>query len=823
MLLIFSVAILGLFLSYHRAPLWVWFAAIGGVLLGWTLFGPLAPLPISVAWAMFVVVACLFGFRPLRAALFSNHVRRAFRAVLPPMSQTERDALEAGTVWWDADLFSGAPKWKKLIDFPSAQLTAEEQAFLDGPVETLCRMIDDWKLSTELNDLTPEIWQFIRDNRFFGMIIPRQYGGLGFSALAHSHVVMKISSRSVAAAVTVMVPNSLGPAELLLHYGTPQQKDHYLPRLAKGDEIPCFGLTSPEAGSDASSIPDRGVVCRAEYQGRKDVLGIRLTWEKRYITLGPVATVLGLAFRLYDPEHLLSDNSDRGITLALIPTNHPGVNIGRRHYPLGIAFQNGPNSGKDVFIPMDWVIGGLPQVGCGWRMLMECLAAGRSISLPALSVGAAKFSAATMGSYARVRKQFKTPIGYFEGIEEPLARIAGYTYMMDAARSLTASALDRGESPSVISAILKYNLTERMRRIVNDAMDIQGGAGICLGPHNVLGKLYQAIPISITVEGANILTRSLIVYGQGAIRCHPFILKEMEAAGDADHERGLRNFDRAFWGHVGFTASNMVRSVVLGLTGARFVWAPTNAVTRRHIQQVTRLSSMFALVSDAAMLTMGGSLKRREKISGRLADVLSQLYLASATIKRFEDQGRKAEDIDLLNWAMADTLYMAQEALLGIIQNLPNRAVARVLKAIVFPFGRIHNPPSDQLGHAVAASILAPSEARNRLVNGIFLPTALEDPVGRLNTALAMADEADKLEKRLALARKEGTLSAVDFLPQVAEALDIRLIDPDQADFLRRFHAIRQEIIKVDDFASDEFRHERKEDLNGPQKRRVNG
>jgi len=823
MLLIFAIVALGLFLSYHRAPLWAWFATFTAGLLGVTLFGPIAPIAISIAWAGLVVAAALFAFPPLRASLFSAHIRRAFRAVLPPMSQTERDALQAGTIWWDADLFSGAPKWKKLLDFPAAQLTAEEQAFIDGPAEALCRMLDDWKFSSELNDLTPEVWQFIRDNHFFGMIIPKQYGGLGFSALAHSQVVMKISSRSVAAAVTVMVPNSLGPAELLLHYGTPQQKDHYLPRLASGLEIPCFGLTAPEAGSDASSIPDRGIVCRAEYQGRKDVLGIRITWEKRYITLGPVATVLGLAFRLYDPDHLLSDNSDRGITLALIPTDHPGVNIGRRHYPLGIAFQNGPNSGKDVFIPMDWVIGGLPQVGFGWRMLMDCLAAGRSISLPALSVGAAKFSTATMGAYSRIRKQFKTPIGHFEGIEEPLARMAGYTYMMDAARTLTAGALDKGESPSVISAILKYNLTERMRKIVNDAMDVQGGAGICLGPHNVLGKLYQAIPISITVEGANILTRSLIVYGQGAIRCHPYILKEMESAVDTDEERGLRNFDRAFWGHVGFTASNVVRSIILGITGARFVSAPTSEVTRRQVQQVTRLSSVFALVSDAAMLTLGGSLKRREKISGRLADVLSQLYLASATIKRFEDQGRKSEDADLARWALADTLYTAQEALIGILDNLPNQPVARALRVIAFPFGRVHKPPSDQLGHFVARSILEPSERRNRLVHGVYLPTALEDPVGRLNTALTMADEAEKLEKRLAIARKEGGLTSIDFLPLVAEALDIRLIDPNQADFLRRFHAIRQEIIKVDDFASDAFRHERKEELNGPQKRRVNG
>lgn len=465
----------------------------------------------TVILFLVVIAGVILGIPMIRRFLVSNHILKLFRTMLPQISQTEQEALDAGTVWWEGDLFSGKPDWKKLLAYPKPQLTAEEQAFLDGPVEQLCAMLDEWKITHELKDLPPEVWQFIKDKGFFSLIIPKEYGGYGFSALAHSEVVMKIGSRSGTAAVTVMVPNSLGPAELLLHYGTEQQKNHYLPRLAKGLEVPCFALTSPEAGSDAGAMPDFAVVCRGEFEGQSDVLGMKVTWDKRYITLGPVATLLGLAFRLHDPDRLLGKEQDLGITLALIPTRTPGVNIGRRHYPLNGAFQNGPNWGKEVFIPMDWVIGGQEGVGQGWRMLMNCLAAGRAISLPATSVGAAKLAARTSGAYGRVRTQFKTPIGYFEGVEEALARIAGNTYMMDAARVMTAGAVDLGEKPSVVSAIVKYHLTERGRQAVNDAMDVHGGKGICIGPRNYLGRTYQQIPVSITVEGANILTRNMII------------------------------------------------------------------------------------------------------------------------------------------------------------------------------------------------------------------------------------------------------------------------------------------------------------------------
>ncbi|MDE2090010.1 MAG: acyl-CoA dehydrogenase, partial [Gammaproteobacteria bacterium] len=709
-------------LVYLRAPLWIWTTLALVALASWTAFGKPALPVLSIAWGVFVLLAVPLNLTPLRRRLISDHLLRLFRAIMPAMSQTEREALEAGTVGWDGELFSGRPRWKKLRAWPAPALSAAEQAFLDGPVEELCRRLDDWRITHEDYDLPPEMWRFIKDHGLFGMIIPRRYGGLEFSALAHSSVVIKIASRSMTAAVTVMVPNSLGPAELLLHYGTEQQKSHYLPRLARGEEIPCFALTAPDAGSDAASMPDNGVICRGSFQG-KDIIGIRINWEKRYITLGPVATVLGLAFKLYDPDHLLGDKEELGITLALIPTHTPGISIGRRHMPLNATFQNGPNSGTDVFIPLDWIIGGPERIGQGWRMLMETLAAGRSISLPALSTGAGKLACRATGAYARVREQFKTPIGYFEGVEEALARMAATTYMMDAARLVTASAVDRGERPAVISAIVKYQLTEAMRRVINDAMDIQGGSGICMGPRNLLGRAYQALPISITVEGANILTRSLIIFGQGAVRCHPFVLKEMQAVADTDPRRASKNFDHALFGHIGFTLSNAARALFLGLTGARLSPAPGAGRVRRHYQHLTRMSAAFALTADVAMLTLGAALKRKEKLSGRLADALSHLYLASTVLRHFQDQGQLEADLPLVQWSCENALHHVQLSLDGVLHNLPNRFAARALRLLVFPLGKPYAPPGDVLGHAVARRILEPSEARDRLTAGIFAPT----------------------------------------------------------------------------------------------------
>jgi acyl-CoA dehydrogenase len=632
---------------------------------------------------------------------------------------------------------------------------------------------------------------------------PKEYGGLGFSALAHSAVITKLSTRSGTAAVSVMVPNSLGPAELLLHYGTREQKDYYLPRLAKGLEMPCFALTSPDAGSDAGNIPDYGIVTRGEWRGQTGVLGIRLTWEKRYITLGPIATLLGLAFKLYDPDHLLGTTEELGITLALVPTDTPGVHIGRRHLPLDAAFMNGPNWGRDVFVPMDFVIGGVAYAGQGWKMLMNCLAAGRSISLPASSVGMSKLATRTTGAYGRVRQQFDVPIGFFEGVEEAVARIAGNLYIMDAARTTTAGAVDLGEKPSVVSAIVKYHLTERAREIINDAMDVHGGKGICLGPSNYLGRAYQQMPIAITVEGANILTRSMIIFGQGALRGHPYVLRETQAVAEPDEDVALQSFDRAFFGHAAFVVSNKARAFWMGLTGARFVSVPGSAETRRYYQQLTRFSSAFAFAADVAMFVVGGALKRRERLSARLGDVLSQLYLASCALKRFEDDGRPADDLPLLRWSLDDALVRMQEAFYGLFQNIPNALVRGMLRFVVFPWGRELEPPPDALGRSVSRIVLTSNAARERLTSGMFIPRDENDPVGGLEAALVAVEEAEPIEQKIRAARRAGSFAAAGLRHDIEIAAALGIITRPEAQIVERARALRRKAIMVDDFPRD--------------------
>lgn len=736
-----------------------------------------------------------------RHRYLTRPVMRMMQQQLPPISKTEQDALDSGNVWWDSELFSGKPDWRRLRDLSISKLSAEEQAFIDGPTEELCQRLDDWRITHELYDLPADIWDFIRQNRFLGMIIPKEYGGLGFSARAHSDVVMKVASRSVTAAVTIMVPNSLGPGELLIKYGTQAQKDYYLPRLAGGQEIPCFGLTGPEAGSDASSIPDSGVVCRQDFNGEKDVLGIRLNWEKRYITLGPIATLLGLAFQLYDPDHLLGDKEEIGITVALIPTKHKGVEIGTRHYPLDLPFQNGPNRGRDVFIPMDWLIGGQKQVGNGWRMLVECLGEGRGISLPALSTGAAKVASRYTGAYARVRQQFGMPIGYFEGVEEPLARILGNAYIMDAGRILTATAIDQGQRPAVITALLKYQLTERMRRLINDAMDISGGAGICMGPSNYLARAYQSIPIGITVEGANILTRSLIVFGQGAMRCHPWLLKEIEAVQTDDVEA----FDHAFFGHIKHIFANLGRSIWYGLSNAVFVVTGT-PYTRRHYRHLARLSSQFALLADYAVLSLGGNLKRRERLSGRMADILANLYLCSAVLKHFEDQGEPEADLPLLEYGCTLTIHRAQQAMLAAFHNLPMPWLAKTLRMLMFPYGKPFHPPHDKLIHKVARLALEPSATRDRLTEGVYITNDPADRMGRIEDALHKTLAAAEVEKQLRKLMKEGKLEAHTTDTAIAEAKEKGLLDKFSAERLLAARKAVLNAIKVDDFPAEYFR-----------------
>jgi acyl-CoA dehydrogenase len=790
-------------LAYVRAQGVVWAVALGLALLLLNAVGLLGPVATVLLGTLLALAIVLLGARSLRLAYVIRPLFDLYKKVLPQVSQTEQEALDAGTVWWDGDLFSGNPDWNKLLSFPAPRLSAEEQAFIDGPVEEACAMLDDWKISHELYDLPPEAWRYLKDKGFLGMIIPKQYGGLGFSAFAHSEVVMKLSTRCNAAAVSVMVPNSLGPAELLLHYGTDEQKNYYLPRLAKGQEIPCFALTGPEAGSDAASIPDYGIVCRGEWQGKRDVLGLRLTWEKRYITLGPVATLLGLAFKLFDPDKLLGDRSDLGITLALIPTNLPGVNIGRRHLPLNGVFQNGPNSGKDVFIPLEQIIGGVNYVGQGWKMLMNCLAAGRSISLPSQSVAAAKLAARTTGAYARVRTQFNMPIGRFEGVEEALARIGGNAYMMDAARTMTAGAVDLGEKPAVLSAIVKYHLTERMRTVINEAMDVHGGKGICLGPSNYLGRAYQLLPVAITVEGANILTRSMIIFGQGAIRSHPFVLKEIAAAQETQPQKALELFDDALRGHVRFAIANAARAFVLGLSGGRGVQVPGGPETKRYYQMLTRFAAGFGLLADVSMLVLGGALKRREKISARLGDVLSYLYLCSAALKKYEDQGREKAELPLLQWPVHDAFFRMQVAFDGVLSNFPNRVVAWVLRRLIFPKGLTLFAPSDQLGHQVADLLLNPSAARDRLTAGMYLPKADGEILAQMELALTSAINCEPIYAKLRRAQKEHGLSAKTFEEMVAKATEASVVTAQEADQLRRARAHTRVVIMVDDFPQD--------------------
>ncbi|WP_092389722.1 acyl-CoA dehydrogenase [Halopseudomonas salegens] len=789
-------------LAYYRSGLLNGSLATAVYLVVLTLVSPVHWVITLLLWVVFLGIAVPLNLTEWRRRSISAPLFQWFKKVLPPLSDTEQEALDAGTVWWDGDLFSGRPDWNKLHSIPQPVLTDEEKAFLDGPVEDLCRMTDEWEITTERQDLTEDMWNFIKSNGFFGLIIPKEYGGKGFSAYAHSQIAMKLASRSGDLGSTVMVPNSLGPAELLMQYGTDAQKDHYLPRLSKGQDVPCFALTSAEAGSDAGAMPDKGVICKGQWQG-EEVIGLKVTWEKRYITLGPVATVLGLAFKAFDPEHLLGDEEELGITLALIPTETPGVEIGRRHFPLNAAFMNGPNSGKDVFIPMDYLIGGQDMIGQGWKMLMNCLSVGRSISLPAGGTGAAKMTSMTTGAYARIRRQFNMPIGEFEGIQEALARIGGNTYVMDATRTMTAGAVDLGEKPSVLSAVVKYHLTERMRECVNDAMDVHGGKGICMGPKNYLGRGYQSVPISITVEGANILTRNMMIFGQGAIRCHPFVLREMQLTQEKDSGKALQQFDQLLFEHIGFAVGNAAGSLLLGLTGGRLAKVPEHADTRRYYRQLSRLAAAFATLTDTSMLILGGELKRRERISARLGDVLSNLYLASATLKHYEDQGRPEEDLPFVRWGVEDLLAKTEQAMHETLLNFPDRRIGWLLRPIIFPLGRRLSPPADRIGAEVARRLMTPGAARDRLLEGCYVSKDADDVTGLLNHTLELIMTTDPLEVRIAKAIHKGELNVEPGHDELAMAAESGVVTAQEAEKVRQARAAREAVIAVDDFSPE--------------------
>ena len=745
-----------------------------------------------------VLLVAVFAIAPVRRLVVSRLIMKIVGRALPKMGDTERIALEAGTVWWDGELFSGNPDWKKLLGFEIQPLSQEEQAFIDGPVEELCRMLDDWQINQD-RDLSPEVWDFIRKNRFFGIIIPKVYGGLGYSAHAHSAVVTKLSSRSSTAAVTVMVPNSLGPGELLVHYGTDEQKNHYLPRLARGEDIPCFALTEPTAGSDAANGRSRGVVGKGTWKG-EEVTGIRLTFNKRYITLAPVATVIGLSFRLYDPDRLLGGEEDAkedwGITCALIPRDTPGLEIGNRHDPMGVPFQNGPVRGKDVFVPLDFIIGGQAGAGEGWRMLMEALAAGRSISLPAQSVGAAELAARATSAYALVREQFGLPIGKFEGVRERLARIAGHAYFMNAARRLAFGAVDAGEKPSVISAVVKAYLTEGARTCINDAMDIHAGSAICRGRQNIFARPYDAIPVGITVEGANILTRSLIIFGQGAIRCHPFVQKEMNAASSGD----VRAFDAAFFGHLGHIARTTWRVISYGLSGGAFIPSPVSGFEAKYYKAISRYSAIFALSADLALGTLGGAMKRKEYLSGRFSDAFAWMFLAAAALKHFHDQGRPANQRAYLDWACTHALYETEAALLGVLDNLPGRFAAAIVRRLAFPFGPVARPLDDRRIEACAETILSDKDARDAITNDIYLPDAAEPGLGALDGALAMVLAAGPARAKLDEARRRGRIAKSPPAEMAAAAATAGIITDEEIALIDSAEKARDAVIQVSDF-----------------------
>ncbi|QBL09625.1 acyl-CoA dehydrogenase [Rheinheimera sp. D18] len=747
-----------------------------------------------------VALAIIFGVADIRRSLITKPIFAVFKKILPPLSDTEREAMEAGDVWWDGDLFQGKPDWHKLHSFPKAELNSTEQAFMDNQVETLLKMLDDYKIVQEQRDLPKEVWDFIKREGFFAMIIPKAYGGREFSAIANSTIVSRIATRSLTAAVTIMVPNSLGPGELLMHYGTQAQKDQWLPTLANGTDVPCFALTGPEAGSDAGSIPDTGVVCNGIHDG-KEVLGIRLNWDKRYITLAPVATVLGLAFKLYDPEHLLGDKDELGITCALIPTSHEGVEIGDRHFPMNMAFMNGTTYGKGVFIPLDWIIGGPEYAGRGWRMLVECLSAGRGISLPALATATGHIATRMTGAYGYVRQQFGMSIGKFEGVQEALARIGGLTYGLEAMRVMTAGAIDMKLSPSVVTAIAKYHMTEMSRTLMNDAFDIHAGKAIQCGPKNYLAHGYMGIPISITVEGANILTRNLMIFGQGATRCHPYVLAELEAAANPDAEQGLKQFDSLLLKHIGFALGNTFGALWQGLTAGAFNSAPVSGETAKYYKQLSRMSRALALSADFSMLILGGELKRREMLSARLADVLSQLYIASAVLKFYEDNGRQQGDLPFVHYNLQRALFEIGRAFDGFFVNFPNRVVARLLRSLVFPFGIGYKMPNDAIAVQICEALSKPGVVRDRITHLCYIGEDEQDPTGLMENAFIAMYAAQPLMKKIYQAQRAGTLPRKQPLLQTIEqALAAEVINVAEAEQLTKMNKLRFNAISVDSF-----------------------
>lgn len=788
--------------AFYGWSIITWTVAIGIALLILTGNGLLNPLILILVWLIYLAAGLFANMKEWRQQYVVKKALDILKEKLPTISSTERIAIEAGDTWWEKELFCGQPDLNKLYAIPKPTLSREEQDFLDNQVNQLCSMMSDWDVFFKTHDLPQPVWEYLKKEKFFAMVLPKEYGGLGFSALAHSTVVTKLATHSISLAVTTMVPNSLGPAELLVHYGTAEQKQYYLPRLASGEEIPCFALTGPDAGSDAGSIPDTGIVCKGQYQG-KEIIGIRLNWEKRYITLAPVTTLLGLAIHLYDPDHLLSKKTNVGITLCLVPASHQGVETGSRHLPMFTAFMNGPTRGKDVFIPLDWIIGGVEMAGQGWRMLMECLSIGRSISIPALSTGCAYISYRTSGAYAKVRKQFKTAIATFEGVEESLAYTAGYTYLLEACRIMTAGAVDLGINPSIVSAIAKCHMSEACRKVVSSAMDVHAGQMIQVGPRNNLANIYLAAPIAVTVEGANILSRNLIIFGQGAIRCHPYILKEIELISSPDTD--VNELDKVLMSHIGFLTRNFLRSFAYGLTGGRLIHSSAKNIKIKYCErQLIRMSAALSVLADTSLILLGGSLKRREHVSARLGDIMSQLYLASATLKYYRDHNNPSSDIEHVEWVIKDCLYKIQLAIDSLLYNYPLRFLGRILYWFVFPFGRAYRQPSDKLHHQIVSQMTTASELRERLTRYCYISDKQNDLLLRLDRALLQIPVIDSLQKKIQKALHEvHHAQMMDFEERIQYAVNNSIITSEEAVMLNEFETLRKEIIQVNEFSFD--------------------
>ncbi len=802
MLLLSFVLILVLLgaLFYHRVSLPLGSAAL---VAAWLVLGLLSP----VLWSLWLVVPLaalliLLNLPLVRRPIISKPVFKAMAKVMPSMSPTEREALDAGSTWWEQDLFSGHPDWHKFAQISLPQLSKKEESFLDNEVNELCAMLDEWDIHNNRKDLPPEAWDYLKKKGFFGLIIPKEYGGHDFTPYAQSRVMSKIASRSVTAAVTAMVPNSLGPGELLMKYGTDEQKKRWLPGLADGSEIPCFGLTGPEAGSDAGSIPDTGIVCKGEFDG-KEVLGLRLNFSKRWITLAPVATVIGLAFKLHDPDKLLGDKNktDYGITCALLPADHPGVEIGKRHNP-GSPFMNGPIKGEDVFIPVDWIIGGASMAGKGWRMLIECLAAGRGISLPSMATASGEMCYRNVGAYARIRRQFNLEVGRFEGVQEATSEIAAGAYTLESMRQLVTKSLEQGKAPSVVTSIAKYHATELMRTSVNHGMDVCGGRAIQMGPRNFLALPYQSIPVGITVEGANILTRSLMIFGQGAIRCHPFLVDEIEAMQSEDQAAGLKKFDRVFIRHLGHVLSNAMRTKVMGFTRAIFTKTPENAddFSRRWYQRINLMSAGLGIAADTALGVLGGDLKRRELLSARLGDVLSQLFIACSILKYHSTHARTEEEDAHAHHSLTMALYAAQEAFYDFYANFPVRPLAKGLQWMTFPFGRIVSKPSDDSIRRLGDLIMEDNPVRKELAQYLYVSKDPEDATGRVESTYQMLLSLGPVWDDFVKAQGKGKLKGASLEERLKDAAEQGIIREADIEKLREYDARRYDCLLTDAF-----------------------